>query len=405
MSSDLPPMIDARPASTLGEPEPEAVDVQEDIDGEAGAWPEEMGGVNFYADTSLTIPGQSDPPGDCGTWGPKEFCKACGDVHIGPQRCQRRLCRDCWKTWRAHRAAAVTERVAGGRRAGLGDLDEKRGTHCVVSPPEGSIRTLVEFEKGKQRAYEIAREKGIRGGAMIPHGWRVRDEAKEIFDAMKAKEKVGDIGIWQWVRENERDWRSLTYWSPHFHIIGVGNEIGESDPENDGGWVFSRLSNLPRFRYTDSETYKPMFQLASYLLSHGAYEPNKGRQMIRWFGKLANNQFSADSQLEEWEESVIERTVEEVGGYSVERDDGRRECDVEGCHGGLAPVWSAGEYLCDPRWCEQIGSDQEAVLAVAFEWVVGEIRPPPGLRFPSTEQDAKEAWGHLLGDAGVGPGS
>ena len=401
MSADLPPMVDARPASTLGEPEPEPIDAG--TDDAAGAWPEAMGDVAFYADTSLTIPGQSEPPGDCGTWGPKEFCKACGDVHIGPQRCQRRLCRDCWETWRAQRSTAITERVGAARRAGLDG--EKRATHCVASPPEGSVTTLVEFEQAKKEAYALAREKGIRGGAMIPHGYRIRDEAKELYRMLKAEEEIGDVGIWRWVREHDRDWRTLTYWSPHFHIIGVGNEIGASDPDGDDGWVFSRLSNLRRFQHNDAETYEPMFRLSSYLLSHATFEPDEGRQVVRWFGELANNQFSVEEQLAEWERSVLKRNVEKVAGYSVDRDDGKRECDVEGCHGGLAPVWSASEYLADPRWCEQIGDDQEAVLATAFEWAIGDIRPPPGLRFPSTEQDAREAWGHLLGEAGAGPGS
>lgn len=401
MSAEQPPIRDLRPAETLGAAEPDAAPVEDGADDDLGAWPEEME-TRFYADTSLTIPGQSDPPGDCGVWGPKEFCKACGDVHIGPQRCQRRLCRECWETWRGKRASAVTRRFAGARRAA--DGREKRGTHSVVSPPQGSIKTLVDWEQAKAKAYEIAKEKGIRGGAMIPHGYRIRDEAKEIYRMLKAEGEIGDIGIWRWVREHDRDWRTLTYWSPHFHIIGVGYDIGQSDPENDDGWVFSRLSNLPRFQLNDPDTYESMFRLASYLLSHGTYEPDAGRQMIRWFGELANNQFSLEAELEEWERSVIERNVEKVAGYSVERDDGKRECERDGCTGGLAPVWSAFDYLSDPAWCDQIGADQEAVLAVAFEWAIGDIRLPPGKMRPSTESEAKEAWGHLLGEAGVGPG-
>lgn len=401
MSGVSATVVEDRRELTDGAAAPESKAV--DPDDEAGAWPEDMENVRYYADTSLTIPGQSEPPGDCGTWGPKEFCKSCGDVEIGPQRCQRRLCRDCWETWRAQRSVAVTERVAGARRAGL--EGEKRGTHCVASPEPGTVTTLVDFEQAKKKAYELAREKGIRGGAMIPHGFRILDEVKELYRMLKAEGEIGDIGIWRWVREHDHDWRNLTYWSPHFHIIGVGNEIGESDPDGDDGWVFSRLSNLPRFRHNDAETYEPMFRLSSYLLSHGTFEPDQGRQMIRWFGKLANNQFSAESELEEWERSVIERNVEKVAGYSVDREDGKRECDSEGCHGGLAPIWSASKYLMDQQWCEQIGREKEAVLATAFEWAIGDIRPPPGLQYPQTERDAKTAWGHLLDDAGAGPGS
>lgn len=397
MSAEKPAMRDIRPRPDAGAAEPESSSV--DPDDSAGAWPEEMGGVSFYADSSLTIPGQSDPPGDCGKWGPKEFCKACGDVHIGPQRCQRRLCRDCWETWRGQRAAAVTQRLAGARRAAEGR--EKRATHTVASPPEGSIQTLNEWEQAKRKAYEIAREKGIRGGVMIPHGWRIIDEAKEAYRGLKARGEIGDVGIWRWVREHDRDWRTLTYWSPHFHIIGVGYDIGQSDPDADDGWVFSRLSNIQKFQHNDAETYEPMFRLASYLLSHGTYEPDSGTQLIRWFGELANNQFSLEEQLEEWERSVIERNTQKAAGYSVEREDGKRECDAEGCTGGLAPIWSAFEYLSDREWCDRLADDQEAKLAAAFEWSMGDLVPPPGLRYPSTETDAKEAWGSILNQAGV----
>lgn len=78
--------------------------------------------------------------------------------------------------------------------------------------------------------------------------------------------------------------------------------------------VFSRLSNLRRFRLNDGETYEPVFRLTSYLLSHGTFEPDAGRQVVRWFGALANNQFSVEEQLEEWERSVVGRNVEAGGG-------------------------------------------------------------------------------------------
>lgn len=379
--------VDARPVAVEGESVQEASD---DLDDDRlGAWPEEME-VQYYADTSLTIPGQSEPPGECGTWGPREFCKSCGDVVVGPQRCQRRLCSDCWLTWRGNRAASMTERLAGARRAA--DGAEKRLTHSVVSPPPGSIKTLTQFERGKQRAYEMAKKKGIRGGVLIPHGWRVRDEAKELYrESIEAGLVEESIGLWQWVRGQERDWRSLTYWSPHFHVLGVGAEVGESDPEADGGWVFSRLGSFGRFRLSDPDTYEGMFRASSYLLSHVAFESENGRQSVRWFGSIANNQFSLESDLADWEESVIQRNVEKVSGYGGEEGEGERECEVEGCRGNLAPVWSAGAYLADPTWCEEIGN-QESVLVAAFEWCIGEVVPPPGLRYPKSRRDFEEAW-------------
>jgi hypothetical protein len=35
-------------------------------------------------------------------------------------------------------------------------------------------------------------------------------------------------------------------------------------------------------------------------------------------------------------------------------------------------------------------------LNTAFQWAIGEIKPPPGLKNPTTEADAREAFEHLL---------
>jgi len=363
---------------------------------ERGAWPEEMDDIGFYADSALTIPGQAEPPGDCGTWGPREFCAVCGEVEMGPHKCQRRICEDCWLTWRGQRAGAVMERLAGARRAA--DGAEKRLSHCVASPPEGEVKTLVEFEQAKRKAYALAKEKGIRGGVLIPHGWRPTDEAKRAFRELD-EAGLTDGGIWRWIREHERSWRSLAYWSPHFHILGLGADLDESDPDGDDGWIWSRIDSFERFNLTDEETYRPMFKAASYLLSHGAFEAEEGKQMIRWFGSLANNQFSVDGDLADWEASVIRRNVEAVTGILVEDGDGpaaERECEEDGCSGALVAIFDAGEYLLDPRWCDEIGREQERKLSAAFEWAIGDLDPPPGMKGPRSREQALEVLETLL---------
>jgi hypothetical protein len=35
-------------------------------------------------------------------------------------------------------------------------------------------------------------------------------------------------------------------------------------------------------------------------------------------------------------------------------------------------------------------------LNTAFQWAIGEIKPPPGLKNPTSEADAREAFEHLL---------
>lgn len=405
MTGALAEFIDRRPSEVLrdrdgrDDRDGSAVDPAASISERPEAWP---GGIQIgaYADTSLAVPGKSDQPARCETWEPREFCTSCGEVHFGPHMCQQRECPVCWLTWRAKRAAAITERLAAARRAA--DGAGKRLVHVVASPPppeEGGSYSLLDFEQDKRRAYDLAKEKGVRGGAVLPHPWRVKEEVKKAH-RQAIELDLFDGGVWQFVREHPREWRTLTTFSPHFHILGLSEDVGESDPEDDDGWVFHRVSHdgnsaFPSFSLTDSESYKPMFSAAMYLLSHVGFNPNDSKQVVRWYGSLANNQFSAESALEEWELSVLRRKVAEVSEQSIEEGgDGAgeeaRECPSEGCGGVLTPIWNAPRYLTDPEWCDGIGREQEARLSAVFDWAVGERHPPPGLKHPSDDQECED---------------
>jgi hypothetical protein len=50
----------------------------------------------------------------------------------------------------------------------------------------------------------------------------------------------------------------------------------------------------------------------------------------------------------------------------------------------------------DKSWCERIGREQQRRLSAAFEWAIGERQPPPGLKRPTTEQEAREAFESVL---------
>lgn len=371
------------------------------VDGaEVGAWPEDLD-VRVYADTSLTLPGQSERPANCGEWGPRRFCDECGNVELGPQNCHLRRCPQCWSAWRATRSVAVTERLAAARRSAEGR--EKRLTHAVASPPEGEVRTLVDWEKAKREAYALAQDKGVRGGVLIPHGWRVKAEVKETWREL-AEAGVVEGGLWRWVREHDRDWRSLTYWSPHFHVLGVGADLAASDPDGDDGWVWSRIDSFPRFEMTEKRGYEAMYRAASYLLSHVGFEPEAGKQCVRWFGSLAYNQFSPEQALEEWERSVIERNAQAVAEGAPVRREGdesggaseRSECEADGCPGHLRSIYEAGAFLSDPTWCADLDRSDERELATMFEWAIGDLHPPPGLKHPRSREEADEVREHLM---------
>jgi len=368
---------------------------------EAGAWPEEMDDIRYYADSSLTIPGKSTSPSACGEWGYREFCDTCGEAYAAPHRCQQRKCPDCYLTWRGNDAASVTERLAAARRDAEGA--DARLTHSVYSPPPGSITSLVDYWGGFQEAYALAQEKGIHGGVAFAHGWRVKDGVKAAYRELTDADVISEAGVWEFVREHEKDWRTLTYWSPHYHILGLGAEIGENKPDEQDGWVFKRISHqrdssFPKFDLYDETTYEPMFGATMYLLSHVGFQADEQKQVVRWFGSLSYNQFSI-GDLEGWEESVIQRMTEQVAGYDLDEDGGlssARECEVDQCDGRLVRIWDAGSYLTDREWCQQIGRDQERRLATAFELAIGDVKPPPGMKHPDSEQHLEEVLDLLM---------
>lgn len=390
MSADLGGLsFDRRPLVEDAEP-------TEPADDDRGAWSEELE-YSVYADTSMTIPGKGTEGENCGTWLPVDFCDGCADVGMAQNRCGRRSCPDCSNIWTGERTEGIVRRMIAARHVEEKGVD-RRSVHCVASPEEGDIRTLQDVYNGYRDAYELARERGVRGGVCIFHGYRPTDEAKAEFRA-----EDPDNGIWKWINEHARDWRSLTYWSPHWHVIGLARDI-EAD-EGEDGWRFRRLSSHdPMNSLTDRDAYDSLAGNTRYLLSHATYETDSSRDCVRWFGSLATTQFQPEEELSEGALDVIDRKVEEwVGPGRLQEGDG----DVAGVEDETEPceccgatsrsaIWEAGAALADKGWCDRIGREAERTLLAAFEWRLGQRPPPPGLKNPRTEAEAEEALQELI---------
>jgi hypothetical protein len=193
-------------------------------------------------------------------------------------------------------------------------------------------------------------------------------------------------------------WRSLSYWSPHYHIIGLAAEVEANKPEEQDGWVFHRIRSLERFKLHEPDGYRDMVGVMMYVLSHASFESNSSRDCIRWFGSLSTAKFSPDDELSEGVLSVIERMARESAQSGPERAEEAAETDPCPNCGSTSrtPIWEAGYALSDAGWCERIGREQVRRLTVAFEWVIGERHPPPGLKKPRTEKEAREAFESML---------
>jgi hypothetical protein len=137
-----------------------------------------------------------------------------------------------------------------------------------------------------------------------------------------------------------------------------------------------------------------------YVISHTTFESDTAKDSIRWYGSLSTAKFSADENISSGVIDLIERkaaeAVERPTEENAEADnESTRECDVCGST-GFSSIFEAGGALMDKQWCERIGREQERRLNTAFEWAIGEIEPPPRLKNPTSEEDAREAFEHLL---------
>jgi len=365
---------------------------------EAGAWSESLD-LSFYADSSMTLPGKSGRGEGCGEWYPREFCDECGEPRLGKSVCQQRGCPECWRSWTRNRAEGVTKRLGAARYVAEDGL-QSRAVHAVMSPPEGEIQTLTDVSEGYRDAYRLAEEKGVRGGVAIFHGFRVREEYRKRW---REETNDGEDGpkLWAWVREHPTGWRSITYWSPHYHILGLSADFEADDPEDQEGWVARRIRSLESFRLTDPEGYEDMVGASMYLLSHGTFESDSSKDCVRWFGELATTKFSPEEELSEGSWNTVQRYAAEAAAVVPEEEgegsgsDEGEEC--ENCGGSVfSPIWEAGGALMDEGWLSRIGREQERKLTAAFEWAIGERKPPPGMQRPQTEEQAREAFEALL---------
>jgi hypothetical protein len=100
--------------------------------------------------------------------------------------------------------------------------------------------------------------------------------------------------------------------------------------------------------------------------------------------------------------SALEREVEAVAGRTPNDEpeadeaasdgDEAGECGLEECDGLLIDVFDVGQYLDhnDPP------PDVRCRMVAARDWRLGRIEPPPGMKRPQTEKQAREAFEEVL---------
>jgi hypothetical protein len=176
-------------------------------------------------------------------------------------------------------------------------------------------------------------------------------------------------------------------------------------------WVYEFIRSFGAYENKhDSESHEEVYGTFRYLLSHTGFPEGSTKQAITWYGDLANAVFVEDASQEyqiqkpsEGVRSVIRREVEAVAGPTDddESDDEAGEsketdevgdCPRDDCNGVLINVFDVEMYLRH----NEPPPDVTNRMQTAYEWRVGDRVPPPGLKHPQTEEQAREAFEAML---------
>lgn len=348
-------------------------------------------------------PGFGDSGPRCGLYQPMGVCSGCGDLALTEHICGRRSCPDCWTSWAKKAAVRITRRIQAFRYT-QPDGPLRQVAHGVVSPPDGAVRNRREFWDGRSTAAEIAQEKGWRGFCVIGHPWRYTEEAAALYNAADP-----DYGIWVWLRKDvsEERFYELTRWSPHYHIIGATSPDMDPGEESDA-WTYKFIRSMdPMESIYDTEAHQDLYGAVRYLLSHVGYPEESTKQTTTWYGDLANSVFVEDA-TEDWQQqkpspgvlSKLTREIEAVADVQVDDDreagedarDDLGDCRQDDCDGVYIDVFDVPMYL--------EGNDPPpgvaARMMAAWEWRLGDRVPPPGMKNPQTEEQAREAFESLI---------
>jgi Zn-finger nucleic acid-binding protein len=358
-----------------------------------------------YGNDSWEIPGFGDRGPRCGEWYPDAVCSECGEVSFTTHTCGRRVCPDCWGVWAKEAAVRATKRVQAFRYT-QPDNHRRQVAHAYVSPPPEEVRNERQFYQWKKKAADIAEEKGFRGFAVIPHPYRATKETKQ-----EHRDVDPDDGIWVWIREqcdSMQEIEEMVRWSPHYHIIGLTSlDMDEAEESDEAVYQFKR--SLERFDgVRDQDSHEDMYGAFRYLYSHAGWPSGSRRDATTWHGALANNKF-VEEATESWQHqkpsdgilSALQREIEEVAGPTEDDDreetsptgvDDKGECPCDDCGGVLIDVFDTRAY------CRQAQPPPEVrdTMQAAREWRLGAREPPPGLKKPQTEEQAREAFQELL---------
>jgi hypothetical protein len=196
------------------------------------------------------LPGHGQKYDDCGTW----RARGCphseahnqsldedvsGKIYVEfyHRSCNRAECPVCYEKWAGLGAKKINHKLTHLWKFG-------KVCHFTVSPSEKDVLNLP-YPKLREKAYRIAKSRGIKGGSVIWHPFREHDD-----------------GTW--------------YFSPHFHIIGFGWVQNSAELYKKDGCIVKKI--------LDGKKERSVFKTAMYQLSHCGIDVHGKHNPVSWFG-------------------------------------------------------------------------------------------------------------------------
>lgn len=230
-----------------------------------------------------------------------------------PVNCNRLSCPVCWSGKVRKTARQVTDRFRGFLEA-LGnlpvtlDMEPERAEalkllkrragrplHVMYSMPPGTYSPDTPLDRLWKDGIEAIKASGLLAGYIVFHPARLREEVKKAFRQLNHSLKASGEAtkpFWEHVHADALglgDMHQYSYWSPHFHAVGVGYLVNAKDYNQATGWIYKnkRPGGIPlsvRWNEKENRFEDDIYTLFSYLMTHAAYV--QGKRATRTFGYL-----------------------------------------------------------------------------------------------------------------------
>jgi len=249
------------------------------------------------------LPGQKTAYNTCGTvkFGVKCSSDGCNHRQIIRHQCDRPECPICHPFYAARKGHDIAERLDGCNQAYLSS-GIKLGyfKHFTFSPPLDYALDCCKSHDGykqlRKSAINVIKNSGVRGGSMVFHYWRLRDNLVQDLNnagyGLGFADPANNGSLWDGALSDALGLGSVAFYvvpGPHWHVVGVGHTDNSDVVYHKTGWVYKKIRTI---KCKPVDTVKALSKVAIYALAHASRLEILGTYVshpVTYFGVFAYN--------------------------------------------------------------------------------------------------------------------